>query len=549
MSPNRSAEPRWPSAPQRATWREWSGFALLLLPVLVLATDLTVLFLAMPSIAADLQPGTSQMLWILHVYGFVIAGMLITMGRLGDRIGRRRLLLIGASAFAVLSVVAANSTSPEMLIVVRALLGVAGATLMPSAFALLRNMFHDDGQRRFAIAVMFSGFSAGGAIGPLLGGVLLEFFWWGSAFLVNVPPLVVLVAAAPLLLPEYREAGAHRLDLASVGLSLGAMLTIVYGLQELAAIAEGTVQASVWPYLGVIVLGLALAVIFIRRQLRLGDPLLELTLFRNRAFSTSLGALVLTGIGVVGVFYLFTQYLQWVMGMIPLQAGLWTVPYIVVNIAGALLAPALVRRLRQVTVIVAGLGVAVAGLVLVAVLGGDANLLFVVAAIALAGLGHGASMALASDLIISTAPVHRAGSAAAMQETTGELGMALGLAVGGTIGMVVYRATLSGTLPEGVPQQAADAARESVPGALGAAERLPEMGGELLTAAREAFAAGLATTSGISAAVVAAAALLVVAFLRRAATNSPEQSPAAGGLEEASIVDHGDENAEPTAAD
>lgn len=518
-----TAPPASESAPRRATWREWSGLGVLLLPVLVLASDLTVLFLAMPSITADLQPSTSQMLWILHAYGFLIAGFLITMGRLADRIGRRRLLLIGASVFGVLSVVAANSTSPEMLIVMRALLGIAGAALMPPAFALLRTMFHDDGQRRFAIAMLFSGFSAGGAVGPLLGGVLLESFWWGSVFLVNVPPLVLLLAVGRWLLPEYREPTAQRLDLVSVGLSLGAMLMLVHGLQELAAMAEGTEQAAVGPYLATVVVGLALLVTFVRRQVTLRDPLLDLALFRNRRFSTSLGAVLLTGIAVVGVFYLFTQYLQWVLDLSPLEAGLWTVPYIVLNVAGALLAPALVRRLRQVTVITGGLAVVAAAMALVAIRGGDAPTLVVVGGIALAGLGHGAAMALASDLIISTPPAERAGSAAAMQEVSGELGTALGVAVGGTIGMVAYRAALSDTLPDAIPPAAADTAREGVPGALAVAEQLPGVGSQLVVAAQDAFARGLQTSAGVGAVIATGvAAMVLISFRGRTSATSRE---------------------------
>ncbi len=510
----------------RAGWREWLGLVVLTLPMLVLATDLTVLFLAMPSITADLRPGPSQMLWILHVYGFLIAGFLITMGRLGDRIGRRKLLLTGSVAFAGLSVVAAFSTDAGMLIVARALLGVAGATLMPSAFSLLRTMFHDDGQRRFAIAVVFSAFSAGGALGPLIAGVLLELFWWGSVFLVNVPALALLLLVGPLLLPEYREERTHRLDLVSVGLSLGAMVGVVYGLQEIAAGQEGTGQGSTWPAMGAAAAGLVLAVIFVRRQLRLPDPLLELRLFANRGFSTSLGAVLLTGIAMVGTFYLFTQYLQWVLNLSPLQAGLWTVPYVVVNIAGTLLAPALARWVRHAAVIGTGQFVVAVSFALLAV-AGDAGLLVVTAIIALAGFGQGVAMALASDLIISTGPAGRAGSAAAMQEVSGELGTALGVAFGGMAGMVAYRSTLAETLPAGVPQWAAESARDGVTGARAAAERLPDpLGPALLDVAQGAFTWALQTWSGIGAVIMVAVATLITTLLWNAGTVGEDAGPA-----------------------
>ncbi|MEV1291268.1 MFS transporter [Pseudonocardia sp. NPDC049635] len=503
-----------------ATRREWLGLGVLLLPVLVLASDLTVLFLAMPSIAADLQPSASQMLWILHVYGFLVGGFLITMGRLADRIGRRRLLLVGAAAFGVLSVVAAFSTGPEMLVVVRALLGVAGAALMPPAFALLRTMFVDEAQRRLAIAVLFSAFSAGGALGPLLGGVLLEHFRWGSVFLVNVPPLLLLLAVGRRLLPEHREAGGRRLDLVGAGLSVGAVLLIVYGLQELAATAETTGPADVLPYLAAVAAGSALLAAFVRRQRTQRDPLLDLALFADRRFSASVGAVLLTGVAVVGVFYLFTQYLQWVLGLGPLQAGLWTIPYVAVNVAGALLAPSLVPRFGQVTVIAGGLAVAAAGMWLVAILVTGAPAAVVVAAVALVGLGHGLAIALASDLIISTPPAERAGSAAAVQEVGGELGSALGVAVGGTVGVLGYRAALAGTLPAAVPAEAADAAGEGVAGALAVAGTLPEVGWQLAEAARDAFARGLQAAAVTGAVLVSVVAGVVLVLFRRRATGT-----------------------------
>ncbi|MBB3037382.1 MFS transporter [Hoyosella altamirensis] len=496
----------------RATTREWAGLALLLLPMLALATDLTVLFFALPTITADLSPSATQGLWIVHVYGFLIAGFLITMGRLGDRIGRRRLLLTGGAAFAVLSVVAAYSTSPEMLIAARALLGIAGATLMPSLFSLLRTMFPNDDQRRFAIAVIFSAFTAGGAIGPLLGGALLEFFWWGSVFLINVPPLLLLVVLGPRLLPEQREENPAPLDLLSVALSVVAMLAIVYGLQDLAAGYDVAASHPVWLNLLIAGAGAGLLGLFIRRQRSLHEPLFDLVLLTRRRTAIPLAALLLTGIGVVGVFYLFTQYLQWVAGLSPLYAGLWTLPYIVVNIAGAMLAPGLVARYRQAAVVTAGLSIAVLGLVFVAI-AGSSPLGVVVAAIAVTGFGHGVAMALVSDLIISGAPAERAGSAAAAQEVSGELGTAAGIAAGGAIGVLAYRITLTGAIPPGTPESAAAAARSGIHEGVAAAEQLGARGHGLVDAVREAFTAGMQVYAGVGAAITAAATLLVAVTL------------------------------------
>ncbi|MDV6011317.1 MFS transporter [Haloechinothrix sp. LS1_15] len=503
------------SVAHRATWREWTGLAVLSLPVLVLATDLTVLLLAMPSITADLQPGASAMLWILHIYGFTIAGFLITMGRLGDRIGRRRLLLTGAAAFAALVVVAAYSVHPAMLIAARALLGVAGATLMPSAFALLRSMFHDAGQRRFAISVQMAAFMAGAALGPLLGGVLLEFFWWGSVFLINLPALALLLAVGPWLLPEYRDPDAQRLDLPSVGLSLGAMLGVIYALQE--AVEHGFAAR----HLLVLVAAVALGVVFVRRQRRLADPLLDLTLFAHRRFSASLGAVLLSGFSLAGAFLLLTQYLQWVLELTPLQAGLWTLPYVLASLVGALLAPLLVRWVRHAYAMALGMLACVVGAAAAATIGVAAGLPEVVAWFALAGLGQGVAMTLGSDLIISTAPVERAGSAAAMQEVSGELGAALGMALVGSLGALVYRVTMGRVLPEQVPDGVAETAERTIAGAVDAAERLPgPIAEQVLVAAREAFSHALTSALWIAAFSCAVVAVLVVVTLRRVAAPS-----------------------------
>ncbi|HEX2128612.1 MAG TPA: MFS transporter, partial [Solirubrobacterales bacterium] len=365
----------------RATRREWIGLAVIALPCLLYAMDLTVLTLAVPALSADLQPSSTELLWIVDIYGFLVAGLLITMGTLGDRIGRRRLLLIGAAAFGAASVLAAFSSSPEMLIVSRALLGIAGATLAPSTLALIRNMFHDDHQRTIAIGVWVTSFSAGAAIGPLVGGVLLESFAWSSVFLLAVPPMVLLLAVGPRLLPEFKDPKPGRLDLVSAVLSLVAVLAVIYGIKALAK--DGLALAAVAP----VGLGLALGTVFVARQRRLADPMIDLALFRRPAFSLALGANTLGFAVVFGIEVFVAQYFQLVLGYSPLEAGFWSVPGAVAFVVGSQLTPHLAARIEAPVLMLSGIAIAVVGVVMLTQVSAVTGPGLLVAGIVLLSLG------------------------------------------------------------------------------------------------------------------------------------------------------------------
>jgi DHA2 family multidrug resistance protein-like MFS transporter len=493
----------------RAGRREWVGLAVLALPTLLLAIDLSVLYLALPHLSADLGANSTEQLWITDIYGFMTAGFLVTMGTVSDRIGRRKLLLIGAVVFALASVFAAYSNSAEMLIVARAVLGVAGATLMPSTLALISNMFRDVKQRGLAIAVWMSCFMGGAAAGPVVGGVLLEQFWWGSVFLLGVPVMVLLLVLAPFLLPEYRASQAGRLDLTSVALSLAAILPVIYGIKQMARNGVG-----VLPVLAILA-GVAIGVVFVKRQRRLASPLLDMRLFGNLAFCA---ALVILMFGVAtqgGVMLLITQYLQLVEGLSPLGAGLWLVPSSLAMVVGSMTAPIFVRRVRPGTVIASGMAIAAIGYVLVTQVESAGALAMLVVGASMVFFGVGLMGAPSQDLIVGSAPPEKAGSAASMSQTSGDFGIALGVAALGSVGTAVYRGQMAGAVPGDVPVDATQSAGESVAGAMSAAEQLPaRLGAEVLDPAREAFTTALNVTAGACAILVAGLAVLATVAFR-----------------------------------
>ena len=494
----------------KATRREWIGLAVIALPCVLYAMDLTVLNLAVPHLSEDLKPTSAQLLWILDIYGFFVAGSLITMGTLGDRIGRRRLLLIGAAAFGAASIVAALSRSAEMLIAARALLGVAGATIAPSTLSLIRNMFHDPQQRTFAIGVWVTSYSVGGAIGPILGGIVLQYFWWGAVFLLGVPVMALLLAVGPRLLPEYRDPDAKRLDLLSAALSLVGVLLVIFGLKRVAEHGFETLAAIA------VVAGVIVGFVFVRRQRTLEHPLIELQLFRSRTFTAALVTYMLDTFAAFGSFVFIAQYLQLVLGLSPFKAGLWSLPSFMSFVVGAMIVPKLARRFPAAQLICGGLVVGAVGFAVLAQVDRMNPLAVIVTGSIVYSLGFSPVVILATDIIIGSAPVERAGAASAISETSSELGGALGIAILGSIGTAVYRMRMADAMPGGVPVAVGDIARGTLGGATAVAHQLPgQLGATLLVTARDAFVKAFVATAAVNAVLILAAAIAAALLLRR----------------------------------
>ncbi|MFD2839728.1 MFS transporter [Populibacterium corticicola] len=481
--------------PATAGKREWLALSILILAVTLLAIDGTVLYMAVPSLIADLSPTATQLLWIGDIYSFVLAGLLITMGNVADKYGRKKILLLGSAAFGLASLLAAFATTPAMLIAARALLGLAGATIMPSTLSIIRNLFHDPIQRTRAIAIWSAGATAGGALGPLVGGALLERFWWGSVFVINIPIMLIILIGGFFLLPESRNPSGQRIDLLSSMLSIAMIVPVVYSI-------KGIVSSShIATIMGGLVIGAIAAVLFVRRQRNLAVPMIDISLFKIPSF---LGAVLSNTIAIfafIGLLYFFSQYLQIVRGYSPFTAGLAELPSTIASILAMLVIGFALRRFGRGRAIGLGLGLGAVALVTLAATEQVPSYWGLGIALALMGLGIGVASALSTDAVVAAAPRERAGAASSIAETAYELGVALGIAVLGSIQTALYRASLE--LPTGTPEGDRVWLEESLASALSHIDSP-----QLLDLAKEAFAHGMVLTALIAAGLLFIAAVI-----------------------------------------
>ncbi|HVL61922.1 MAG TPA: MFS transporter [Microbacterium sp.] len=492
-------------------WRGWAALVVLMLPVLLFSVDNTVLSFALPQISLDLEPTGVEQLWIIDAYPLVLASLLVTMGTLGDRFGRRRMLLIGATGFATVSALAAFAPTAVLLIAARALMGVFGAMLMPSTLSLLRSIFTDRDQRRLAIAIWASMFSAGSALGPIVGGFLLAHFAWGSVFLMAVPVLVPLLVLAPLLVPESRDPNPGRIDAISILLSLGTMVPIVYAIKELAVHGLDSTIAVLFA------VGAGFGILFVRRQLHAETPMLDMRLFRRGSFTGALLVNLLSVVALVGFLFFVAQHLQLIMGLSPLEAGLALVPGLAAMIVAGLIVVPISKRWSPRVIVPGALTLSIVGYLVVAATAGAGSTAAITAAFVALGIGIGMAETVSNELILSSAPPEKAGAASAVSETAYELGAVLGTAVLGGLLTARYRDGL--VLPEGLPAGAADAARETLAGAMHTADSLGGALGEAVRdAAASAFDAGVTVTALIGAVLVALAAVIAAVTLGRSRT-------------------------------
>ncbi|MFW0110075.1 MFS transporter [Rothia sp. P13129] len=488
--------------------RRWSALAVLMLPVLLVSVDNTVLAFAMPSISQALQPTGVQQLWIIDVYSLVLAGLLVPMGSFGDRIGRKKLLLIGSTGFALASALAAFSPNATWLIIGRASIGFFGAMLMPSTLSLIRNIFTHDTERRTAIAIWAAMFSGGAALGPIVGGFLLEHFQWGSIFLMGLVVLLPFLALAPWVLPESQDPNPGAVDILSIFLAISTMTPIVYAIKAVA-------ESGLTPLnLLTATAGLICGALFIRRQLKQPIPMLDVRLFTNPTFTGAILGNLLAIFSLAGFIFFVSQHLQLVRGMSPMDAGIFLLPGLTVTVLAGLAVVKIVPKISPGTVVAGSLMLGAVAYGVVAISDNAATNLGLMIAFLMLGSASGAGETIANDLMLSSVPSEKSGAASAISEASYELGALLGTTVLGGIITAVYRSQIQ--LPQGLNADDAHHAQETLGGAVSVAQHLEHHGTELLTSAQHAFDSGVVWTAVISAILMALASIIVYRLLRQA---------------------------------
>lgn len=495
------------ATPPMGTRRRWTALAVLSAALTVIAVDMTVLNVALPHIAADLAPSGTQQLWIIDAYSLILAGLLVPMSALADRFGRKRMLLTGFALFGAVSLGVLLVDGPAALIGLRALLGVAGAMIMPTTLSMIRVIFTDPRERATALGVWAAVSAVGMALGPVVGGVLLEHVSWHAAFLINVPLMVIALVGGALLLPEYRSPNPPPWDAPATLASITGTVALVWSIKRFAEAGFG--DATAWG-------GLALAVTalgwFGWRCLRSPRPILDLRLFRHAPFTGGILAALAAMFAMGALLLLVAQWLQLVEGRSPLQAGVALLPAAVAMAVVSPLAPALAQRIGARAVLAGGLAVAGLGFLILFLAPAPLSYPWVAVALALLG-GGGSSLAVGSAVIMAGTPPEKAGNAAALEETSYELGSVLGVAVLGSVAAAVYGARLDASAVAGLDAGQAHLARESLSGAT---EVVHVTGSaELATAASAAFVDSLTRTGLIGCLIMLAAAAVAAVLVPR----------------------------------
>ncbi|MFD6478668.1 MFS transporter [Streptomyces anulatus] len=482
----------------------WVVLVVLCLSLLVVALDATVLHVAVPSLTEDLRPSGTALLWIVDAYPLVCASLLILFGTLGDRIGRRRVLLFGYALFGVASALAATADTPAVLIAARALLGVGGAMIMPATLSILRQVFPDRRERALAIGVWTAVAAVGAATGPVVGGFLVEHFWWGSVFLINIPLMAVILPLGRWLLPESRGGDDGPWDVLGALTAAAGVLGVVLGVKRLGSGAGLLDPVS----LGPLALGLALLILFVRRQKRRRHPLIDVSMFARPAFSTAVGCIVLAMLALVGLQLIAVQYLQLVLGLSPLETGLRLLPLTFAAMAAGATGSYTLRRIGPRRMVGWGFVLTASSVLLLTSMGQHDRPALLTCAFVLLGFGLQTTLFGAYESMLSDAPPERAGGAAAIGETSYQLGAGLGIALLGSVMNAAYAPGLAGLREKGVPARAGAEASHSLGEAYQVAAQLGGPMGDLLrSTARHAFVSGLHITLFVSAGLLLLGAL------------------------------------------